>query len=512
MKTYYTNDVAFLKDNQTLLTSYKKNRNKDNSNYENIIEVWDEIKNDTNFKEKYYYLDWSFCESLNKSEHFLQFMSLYNLTSPVLSLLIPIFILIIPFFIVKMRGIAVTMEEYIEVLKGLAANHAIGRIFIHFNKVSTNQKLYIVISAIFYVTSIYQNIVTCYKFYQNMKKIHTYLNNVKEYIDGTIISMENFLQYSSNLNTFSEFNEKLHEHIIILSEYKNKISKISKYGFCLTKISEIGYVLKCFYELYNEKHYNDSMFFSFGFNGYIDNIETLIQNVETGKINLAAFTEKSKNKITMFKKSYYAALINEKPVKNNIKLDKNLIITGPNASGKTTILKSTLINVIFTQQFGCGFYESALIHPYKYIHCYLNIPDTSGRDSLFQAEARRCKEIIDIINKNPNDNHLCSFDELYSGTNPEEAVISSVAFMEYLVKFNKVSCLLTTHFIKVCKKLKVNKSIHNYHMETKTNNDDFEYTYLLKKGISEVRGGIKVLTDMNYPQEIIDSTQKMKHK
>jgi len=36
--------------------------------------------------------------------------------------------------------------------------------------------------------------------------------------------------------------------------------------------------------------------------------------------------------------------------------------------------------------------------------------------------------------------------------------------------------------------------------------NDFKYTYLLKKGISEIRGGIKVLNDMNYPKEIIDET------
>jgi DNA mismatch repair ATPase MutS len=136
----------------------------------------------------------------------------------------------------------------------------------------------------------------------------------------------------------------------------------------------------------------------------------------------------------------------------------------------------------------------------------LNIPDTSGRDSLFQAEARRCKQIIDIISKEPNESHLCIFDELYSGTNPEEAVISAHAFMEYLAKFKYVKCLLTTHFIDVCKKLDKHKDFCNYYMETifDKDNNDFQYTYLLKKGISEVKGGIKVLVDMNYPKEMIE--------
>ena len=514
MQTYYTTDTNFLEDSQKLLSSYTK-LDELNKDYTDILEVWNEIKNDNGFKQKYYYLDWSFCEFLNKSEQFLQFMSLYSLASPVLSFLIPVFILIVPFFIVKMKGIDVTLSEYIEVLKVLAANHALGRIFTHFNKVPMDQKIYIAVSAIFYLISIYQNVVTCYKFNQNMKNIHKYLNCVKEYSNKTIFSMNYFLQFSSDLKTYSEFNESIKINRDILSEYVDKISKISDYKFSFQKISEIGYILKCFYELYEDKTYNSAFLFSFGFNGYIDNIENLVQKIENKQINLTTFERnnaKNKKSKTIFKKSYYAALIKNNPVKNDIQLNKNIVITGPNASGKTTILKSTLINVIFSQQFGCGFYDSAKLVPYKYIHSYLNIPDTSGRDSLFQAEARRCKEIIDIIQENPNDTHLCSFDELYSGTNPDEAVISSLAFMEYLVKFKNVGCILTTHFIKVCKKLQKNKNIVNYHMETIKGKDafDFKYTYSIKKGISEVRGGIKVLTDMNYPKEILANTQKIK--
>jgi DNA mismatch repair protein MutS len=137
------------------------------------------------------------------------------------------------------------------------------------------------------------------------------------------------------------------------------------------------------------------------------------------------------------------------------------------------------------------------------LHCYLNIPDTSGRDSLFQAEARRCKEIIDIVNSNDQCNHFCVFDELYSGTNPEEAVTSASAFMKYIVKTDNVTCLLTTHYVKLCKKLEKNKRIENYNMKTNKTSNTFEYTYKLVKGISTVKGGLKVLSDMNYPNEII---------
>jgi DNA mismatch repair ATPase MutS len=266
--------------------------------------------------------------------------------------------------------------------------------------------------------------------------------------------------------------------------------------------------LKYFYELHTSAEYEDAMMYSIGFNGYIDCLEGLQNNIAERKIQFATFIKEKDtrkgSKNSVFKNSYYANLSRDgNPVKNTIRMKKNLIITGPNASGKTTILKSTLINILLTQQFGCGFYESAKLAPFKHIHCYLNIPDTSGRDSLFQAEARRCKEILDVISANKTDSHFCVFDELYSGTNPEEAESSATAFMKYLQKYKNVSSLLTTHFVKVCKKLDKVKGIQNCKMAAEKVGDKLKYLYRLEPGISEVKGGINVLTEMNYPKEIL---------
>ena len=506
---YYTTDTIFLKDNQTLIKTYKSLPYKYkliSENYNKIIEVWNEIKNDTGFKDKYYYIDMPMFEFLNKSEQFLQFTSIYSLASPIISFFIPIIMLILPFFIIRMKGLNLTIDEYIEVLKTIISNHSIGKLFTEFHTVEFNQKIYILVSAGFYVFSIYQNILTCRKFNNNMTKIHNYFNEINLYLEYTINSMNNYLKHSGELNSHQEFNNNLKKQIQILTEFKEKISVITPYEITFKKIFEIGHVLKYFYELHTEQHYNDAFLYSFGFNGYIDCLEGLSQGIEERKLNIVEYIESKKR--NTIKNNYYAALKDSNPVKNNIKLHKNLIITGPNASGKTTILKSVLINVIISQQFGCGFYDSAKLKPYKHIHCYLNIPDTSGRDSLFQAEARRCKEIIDIIDSNKKDEHLSVFDELYSGTNLDEAVISAVAFMEYLVKNKNVSCLLTTHFIKVCKKLQKNKNIENFHMEACKKDNKIEYKYLLLEGISVVKGGINVLSDMNYPKEIIDNTIK----
>ena len=258
--------------------------------------------------------------------------------------------------------------------------------------------------------------------------------------------------------------------------------------------------------MYQDEKYNAAIEYSFGFNGYIDCIEGLQDNIKEKKIQMCEYTAKgSKVKI---KNNYYASLKDETPIRNDIHLKENMIITGPNASGKTTILKSVMLNIIFSQQFGCGFYESATIRPFDHIHCYLNIPDTSGRDSLFQAEARRCKEIIDCVNENKKETHFGIFDELYSGTNPDEAVVSATAFMEYMSKFKNVSCMLTTHYTKVCTNLNDKLRIVNMLMETSKNklNNTINFKYQLKQGISRVRGAFNILTEMNYPKEILQKT------
>jgi len=507
---YYTDDVNFLRDSQQLLKTYKRgdaqHRDSDTlRKYNDINALWKEVKSETSFKEKYYYVDWKAIEFLNKSEDFLLMMSLYNLASPIISFFIPVIILIIPFFVIRVKGLNLTINEYTDVLKTVISNHAIGKLFTKFGEVSINEKIYLLFSAAFYVFSIYQNVMVCIRFHANMKRIHKYFQDIDEYLHCTLASMNNYLLYADSLATHKSFNDIVREKIDILTQFKQAVSSVTAYEFTnYKKIFEIGRILKTFYSLYEDKTYNDAFMYSFGFNGYVDCIEGLISNIQESKMSYTEFIDD--NKKAVFKNNYYACLKDEPHVKNTIKMKKNMIITGPNASGKTTILKSVLINVILSQQFGCGFYDSAKMKPFKHIHCYLNIPDTSGRDSLFQAEARRCKEIIDVVDANKRCDHFAIFDELYSGTNPDEAVSSATAFMEYLIKNNNVSCMLTTHFVKVCKKLKKNKNVVNCHMDTTTVDNKIVYSYVLKDGISTVKGGINILCDLNYPEEIIRRT------
>jgi hypothetical protein len=516
ISNYYTTDVEYLTETQQLTTqinSTELNTINDTHKFRDfeindIVSLWEEIKEDTGFCEKYLYIDWAFAKNINNNSQFLQLMSLYNIASPILSLCLPIFVLILPFFIIKFKGINLGIKEYTDILKTLISNHAIFKIFTQFHEIDNTKKMYLLLSSVFYLFSIYQNILVCVRFYSNMQKIHNYLFKFKKYLAYTLDIFNYHLSKSNKLTKYTQFNLNLDKHKNVLIQFYNQLCKITPFSFSFFKITEFGHIMHSFYQIYDNPIYNETILYSFGFNGYFNMLCHIGTNINEHKLVKTTFTNKGK---PIFKQMYYPKFINNKTntiIKNNCNLNKNMIITGPNASGKTTTIKSALINIILSQQIGCGCFDNLKLTPYDKIHCYLNIPDTSGRDSLFQAEARRCKDIIDSINSAETPEithtHFCIFDELYSGTNPEEAVISANAFMNYIVKHSNVTCILTTHYIKLCKKLSKNKMIQNYNMKTLKKNDNFQYTYELVKGISTIKGGLKVLHDMKYPQEILD--------
>jgi len=505
----YSFSEKFLKDQKYLILNIKNYSIPLDICFNEINSIYNEINDNKNFNNQYSFINIDFLKQVNQNETILQASSLYNICSPVFSLLTPFILLLVPFFLIKIQNYPITLENYIEFLKKSFGKHPLGGLFSDFNSIKVEKKIYIGCTIIFYIYQIYQNVISCINYFKNLNKIHDYLFKIKKYLEFTTQKMDEFYKISKDLKCFKKFNNILLEHTDFLKIFKNKLQNISPYTFSFNKIKELGYLLKIFYNLKNDRLYLKSLNYSFNFNGYLENISQLKINIDNDIMNFASYSNTCE-----FKDVYYPPLKNENPIKNSFKLDKNMIITGPNAAGKTTILKTAAINIILNQQLSCGCFKQAKLKLYEFIHSYINIPDTSGRDSLFQAEARRCKEIIDVINKNSKSKcHLCIFDELYSGTNPYEAITSAISLLEYLDSFKNINFILTTHYIDICEKLDNKSNIKNFKMNVKFNeNNNFSYTYKLEKGISYIKGGTKVLKELNYPKIIVSSVKNKLEK
>ena len=506
----YSTNVKYLKDTQKLLKN-SKDVLFDKHMVNNMTDFWTTIKSNDKFIETYQYLEFERFSYLNYSTIFLTWLTILNLFSPLLQVLTPFLLLLLPFLL--MRTVSsnpnINFSNYFEGLKYVLSNNSIGKLILNFNSGTIQQKLQCIMFVSMYFYNLYQNAVSCYKFYKSQFEIQEKLYLTKEYLNYTIQSYEYFSnkikqyklkQYGyKNQGKFLDTLNKYKEKTIELYKKFDFVNECMNYQYC----SKPGTIMKLFYELYDSTEIDDTITYSLGFHGYFDVLSSIVDKIKTKSIHKITYSDKNKCSFN----NIYHPCIHKNPIKNNIDFSKNKIITGPNAAGKTTILKSVIINILLSQRIGYGYYSDGVINPYKYFHCYINIPDNCSRDSLFQSEVRRCKKILDCVTKNGKDRHFCVFDELYSGTNPYEAISSATSYLKYISKYDNVSFILTTHFMKICQLLQKEPKIENCHMKTSQKEDVLTYFYKMILGTSSIRGGISVLKQLKYPESIISNAK-----
>jgi hypothetical protein len=243
------------------------------------------------FKEKFSYVETPFLAKLNTSSSFLQVLSLYNISSPVIALLTPIIVLIIPFFVLIMRGLAVSVTEYVEILKTIISQHSVGKFLTQFDSVSVEQKMYILMSVIFYCIQIYQNIMACVRFYDNIKLVHKHIHTIHGYLTVTGVNMSYLIQLiqTYHLSTYEPFREELANRYALLNEVTTALADISPFSVSVSKFFQIGYVMKNYYSLFSQTDLNELLDYSFGFNAYMEHLTACRSFVVSGLIKKCSF-------------------------------------------------------------------------------------------------------------------------------------------------------------------------------------------------------------------------------
>lgn len=186
---------------------------------------------------------------------------------------------------------------------------------------------------------------------------------------------------------------------------------------------------------------------------------------------------------------------------------RTAIITGPNAGGKSTVIKAYMVNVLLGQSIGMVLARQAYWKPFSCIGTYLNITDDiQKKRSLFRAEVVRTHEMLDELKDVPEGQvSLFAFDEIFNGTTPREGVAAAYSVAKYLAGQKSVVALIATHF-EALTELEGNTGLTlNYQVSASVNErGEIYYPFKLERGISHQHIALDILRSEGVHSSIVD--------
>ena len=244
-----------------------------------------------------------------------------------------------------------------------------------------------------------------------------------------------------------------------------------------------------------------------------DTIDELVENIGTldALISVASFRKslpfyslpelrETKEVFLDVKDVYHPLIVN--PVANSIAENRNVLITGSNASGKSTFLKTVAINAILSQTIYTSissFYRASFFQIYSSMALKDNL---QGNESYYIVEIKSLKRILSHADEGIP--MLCFVDEVLRGTNTVERISASAQILKSLSK-KQVLCFAATHDIELTHMLENEYS--NYHFQEEIQENDILFNYELYRGRAVSRNAIKLLSMIGYDKEIIENAE-----
>ena len=191
-------------------------------------------------------------------------------------------------------------------------------------------------------------------------------------------------------------------------------------------------------------------------------------------------------------------------VKNSIGTENGILITGSNASGKSSFLKMVAINAILAQTIHTATaaqYQAAYFHIFSSMSLRDNL---QGQDSYFMVEIKSIKRVLDA-----DDSRipvLCFVDEVLRGTNTVERIAASTQILKCLNQKNTL-CFAATHDIELTYLLE--ETYTNYHFEEELVGEDVVFFYRLVPGRTTTKNAILLLKQLGYEKNLTDEAQKL---
>ncbi|MCR4897357.1 MAG: hypothetical protein K5891_11340 [Lachnospiraceae bacterium] len=193
------------------------------------------------------------------------------------------------------------------------------------------------------------------------------------------------------------------------------------------------------------------------------------------------------------------------PVRGSITTGKGILITGSNASGKSTFLRMVALNAVLAQTI-----HTALATRYEapYFRIFSSIAltdDLAGGDSYFMVEIKAIKRILDA-SESAGRPVLCFVDEVLRGTNTAERIAASTEILREMAE-RRILVFAATHDRELTEYLK--DTMENYHFEEKLEGSDISFSYELLPGPATTKNAILLLRQCGFPEGLVLRAEKL---
>ncbi|MCD8312856.1 MAG: DNA mismatch repair protein MutS [Bacteroidales bacterium] len=202
--------------------------------------------------------------------------------------------------------------------------------------------------------------------------------------------------------------------------------------------------------------------------------------------------------------------VGEEYVPNDIYLDNTtqqiIILTGPNMSGKSALLRQTALIVLMAQ---IGSFVPAASA--KLGWCDKIFSRVGDSDNISRGESSFMVEMLEssMILHNLSSRSLVLMDEIGRGTSTYDGMSIAGAIVEYIHDYGRgAKTLFATHYHELNELEKSYDRIHNYHVAVKEVGNNVIFLHKLKEGGVAHSFGIHVARMAGMPQEVIESAEK----
>ncbi|WP_281512729.1 MutS-related protein [Mammaliicoccus vitulinus] len=208
----------------------------------------------------------------------------------------------------------------------------------------------------------------------------------------------------------------------------------------------------------------------------------------------------SENLVT---ESVYHPLL-ESPIGNDLSFHKDILLTGSNASGKSTFMKSIAINIILSNGLNTST-SKYLKYQQGKVMSSMDISDSIlDGDSYFISEIKALKRIFNEIISEEN-YYYCFIDELLKGTNTKERISAADVILRDISSKSNVNLIAATHDIELTESLQHDMLM--YHFSEVLEDEDIFFDYKIKEGPSRTSNAIELLRIYDFPTNIYEDAK-----